>query len=111
MKCEKPEFTPLMRARLNKLYSLLKEGYQSKQYLCNLFGIGERQIRQMIEVISHRFPVISTSGTNAGYKIATSVEDLDEAIHTWREIDSRQEELDKRKQPLIRFVESHKERV
>lgn len=83
VKCEKPEFTEEMRAKLNKMYKLLKERFYSKQELMGIFALGERQIRMIITEISHRFPVISTSGTNAGYKIATSEADLELVEHTW----------------------------
>ena len=105
MKCEKPEFTQQMRDNLNRMYSLLKQKFYTKTELQNLFNVGERQIRMMIEVISHRFPVISTSGTNAGYKIATSYEDLELVENTWGELTSRMEKLEERCKPLIKFRE------
>lgn len=103
--CKKPEFTEQMRARLNMMYKLLKERYYTKPELMAIFHLGERQIRMMIAEISHRFPVISTSGTNAGYKIATSKEDLDLVEQTWGELSSRIEETEKRIAPLIKFRE------
>jgi biotin operon repressor len=103
VKCEKPEFTEEMRAKLNKMYKLLKERFYSKQELMEIFGLGERNIRQMVTHISHRFPVISTSGTNAGYKIATSDADLELVEHSWKELSSRVEEIEKRIEPLIKF--------
>jgi biotin operon repressor len=103
MKCEKPEYTEEMRKKLNRMYALLKERFYSKQELMEIFGLGERQIRMMITEISHRFPIISTSGTNSGYKLATSKEDLELVEHTWGELSSRVEELQKRIEPLIKF--------
>jgi biotin operon repressor len=103
VKCEKPEFTEEMRAKLNKMYKLLKDRFYSKQELMQIFGLGERQIRMIITEISHRFPVISTSGTNAGYKIATSEADLELVEHTWGELSSRLTEIEKRIEPLIKF--------
>lgn len=105
MKCEKPEFTQQMRDNLNKLYKLLKQRFYSKQELQDIFEVGERQIRMMIEIIAHRFPVISTSGTNAGYKIATSYSDLELVEHTWGELSSRMTKLEERCKPLIKFRE------
>ena len=72
MKCEKPEFTEEMRKKLNYMYLLLKERFYSKQELMDIFNTGERQVRMMITEVSHIRPVISTSGTNMGYKIATT---------------------------------------
>ena len=103
MECKKPEFTKEMRARLNKMYELLKQKFWSKEDLINEFQLGERQIRMMIEVISHRFPVISTSGTNKGYKIATCEADLEYVDNTWGELSSRITKLEERIEPLIKF--------
>lgn len=103
MECKKPEFTQEMRNKLNTMYKLLKTRFHTKQELMDIFGLGERQIRMIITEISHRFPVISTSGTNAGYKIATSKGDLELVNHTWGELSSRLSEIEKRIGPLIRF--------
>ena len=105
MKCEKPEYTEEMRKKLNRMYALLKERFYSKQELMEIFGLGERQVRMMITEISHRFPIISTSGTNSGYKLATSKEDLELVKNSWAELSSRMEELEKRIKPLVKFYE------
>lgn len=105
MKCEKPQYTEEMRAKLNKMYKLLRERFYSKQELMDIFELGERQIRMIITEISHRFPVISTSGTNAGYKIAKTEKDLALVENAWAELSSRCEELEKRIAPLIAFRE------
>ena len=102
-KCEKPEFTQEMKDKLNAMYILLKQRFYTKQELMDIYGLGERQIRMMITIISHRFPIISTSGTNSGYKLATSKEDLELVEHTWGELSSRMEEIEKRIKPLIKF--------
>jgi hypothetical protein len=103
MKCEKPEFTQEMKNKLNKMYKLLKERFYTKQELIDIFGTGERQVRMMITEVSHKVPVISTSGTNAGYKVATTKEDLELVENSWAELSSRCEELEKRIKPLIAF--------
>lgn len=107
MKCEKPEFTEEMRGRLNTMYLLLKQRFYTKAELVEYFNLGERQIRMLISEISHRFPVISTSGTNIGYKIATTEEDLELVEHTWKELISRVEEIEKRAKPLIKFRDKY----
>lgn len=76
-KAEKPEFTDEMRAKLNSMVQLLYKRFYTKQELMEIYNVGERQIRMMITAISHRLPVMSTSGTNNGYKIATSPEELE----------------------------------
>ena len=58
-----------------------------------------------MSVLATKKPIISNS-TGAGYKLARAVEDIDEVKHTWKEIDSRIEELNKRKKPLIEFCEN-----
>ena len=107
-KCEKPKFTQEMRDKLNLMYNTLKKGFHTKQELMEIFGLGERQIRMLVTEVSHRFPVISTSGTNAGYRLATSIDDLEEVEHTWAELSSRMEELEKRIKPLIAFCDKMK---
>lgn len=102
-KCDKPEFTREMKDKLNLMYNTLKRGFHTKQELMDIFGLGERQIRMLITEVSHRFPVISTSGTNAGYKLARTEEDLELVEYTWGELSSRIEELEKRIKPLIEF--------
>ena len=111
MKCEKPEYTPEMRTRLNSMYKLINERFYQKTELMEIFGLGERQIRMMITEISHRFPVISTSGTNSGYKIAKTEEDFEMVKNSWAELSSRREELEKRIKPLMAFYDKfrHKE--
>ena len=108
MKCEKPEFTEEMRKKLNYMYLLLKERFYSKQELMDIFNTGERQVRMMITEVSHIRPVISTSGTNMGYKIAITKEDLELAENSWAELSSRCEEIEKRIKPLIAFREKIK---
>lgn len=111
MRCEKPEFTTEMRNKLNSMYRLLKQRFYTKKELMQVFNIGERQIRMMVSQISHRAPVISTSGDNAGYKVATSKEDLELVEASWAELSSRIEELTKRIMPLMSFREKYKSEV
>ena len=76
-----------------------------------IYNLGERQIRMAITEISHKLPVLSTSGTNNGYKIATSPEELSLVENSWAELSSRIEELNKRISPLIKFrdkINKHK---
>lgn len=103
METKQPQFTPAMRDKLNKMYHLLCQRFYTKQELIDIFQLGERQIRMMITEISHKMPVISTSGTNNGYKVAQTADDLEMVEHSWAELSSRMEELEKRIQPLIKF--------
>lgn len=108
MKCEKPEFTQEMKNKLNSMYKMIAKRFYTKQELMDIFGIGERQVRIMITEISHKVPVISSSGTNSGYKVATSKEELELVEATWGELSSRIEELEKRIMPLMKFREKFK---
>lgn len=103
MEVKKPEFTEEMRARLNSMVRLLRKRFYTKQELMEVYNLGERQIRMAITEISHRLPVIATSGTNNGYKIATTPEELSLVESSWAELSSRIEELKKRIQPLTEF--------
>lgn len=108
METKQPQFTPRMRDNLNKMHHLLRERFYTKQELMDIFQVGERQIRMMITEVSHKLPVISTSGTNDGYKIARTIADLELVEHTWAELSSRMEELAKRIEPLKRFRDKAK---
>lgn len=103
MKTQKPEFTQAMKDKLNSMARLLAKRFYTKQELMEIYGTGERQVRMMITEISHRVPVISVSGTNDGYKIARTKDDLEMVEYTWAELSSRIEELQKRIEPLIKF--------
>ena len=102
---QKPELTSAMRERLNDLYRLLKTRYYTKQELMNIFEVGERQVREMISLLSHKVPVISTSGSNLGYKVATDKVDLDLVRYSCAELESRVNEIEKRKKPLMDFID------
>ena len=108
MKCEQPEFTQEMKNKLNSMYKLLKQRFYTKKELMEIYGTGERQIRMMISHISHKMPVISISGDNAGYKVATTREDLQLVEASWAELSSRIEELTKRIIPLMQFRDKFK---
>ena len=92
----------------NKLYHFMVEnGSVTKEQMLDCLGWDskkDRQLRDLISMIAKKRPVISTSDKK-GYKIATTAKDLREVEHTWAEIDSRIEELQARKKPLIDFYE------
>lgn len=104
MEIRKPEMTEATRARLNELYLMLRARTYTKPEIMAHFGVSERTAREMISLVSKRAPVIATSD-NSGYRIAKSAADLEAVLHSWKEIDSRQRELEERKKPLIKFYE------
>lgn len=110
MEIKKPEMTEKTRSRLNELFVMLKQRKYKKSEIMLHFGVGERTAREMISIVSKRAPVIATSD-NSGYRIARTAEDLEAVVHSWKEIDSRQKELEERKKPLIKFYEKQKEKM
>lgn len=109
MKCEKP-LTDNMKEKANKLYMYLKNigGYATKEEIGEYLGVkNERSVRDIISLLATKKPIISNS-CGKGYKLAQSEEDLVEVEHTWAELSSRMEELEKRMFPLIAFREKYK---
>ena len=109
MKCEKP-MTENQKYYGNKLYKfmMLNDIVTKEQMLAHLGWdkSKDRQLRDLLSNIAKKMPVISTSD-NRGYKIAKTKEDLEEVEHTWAELSSRIEELQKRIRPLLDFRERY----
>lgn len=112
MDCQKP-MTENQKIYGNKLYKfLMRNDFVTKEQMLEHLGWDskkDRQLRDLISLIAKKMPVISTSDYK-GYKIAKTEEDLELVIHTWAELSSRIEELDKRIEPLIRFRDEIKRR-
>lgn len=107
-KIEKP-MTENQKINGNKLYKFMMahDGFVTKLQMFVALGWDtskDRQLRDLISMIAKKVPVISTSD-NRGYKIAKSKADLELVTHSWAEIDSRIEELSKRREPLIKFYD------
>lgn len=104
---EKP-MTDNQKLNGNKLYKfmMLNDIVTKEQMLAHLGWdkSKDRQLRDLLSNIAKKMPVISTSD-NRGYKIAKTKEDLEEVEHTWSELSSRIEELQKRIRPLLDFRE------
>lgn len=101
-KCEKP-ITDNMKEKANRLFKYLKDigRYATKEEIGEFLGVkNERATRDIIALLATKKPIISTSSTNAGYKLATSEEDLELVENSLSELSSRREELEKRMQPL-----------
>ena len=107
MKCEKP-MTENQRQNANILYRLLMVyDVVTKEELLAELGWDirkDRQLRDLLSMIGKKRPLIATSDQK-GYKIAKTKADLEEVIHQWKELDSRIEQLEERKKPLIAFYE------
>ena len=107
MECTKP-MTENQKINGNKLYKfLMHNDVVTKEQMLAHLGWDkkkDRQLRDLLSLIGQRVPLIAVSSDN-GYKIAKTKEDLDEVVHSWKELDSRIEVLEARKQPLIKFYE------
>lgn len=109
MKYEKP-ITENAKEKVNALYLFLKgkNDFVSKDEIGAYLGVkNERTVRDIISLLSHKKPIISNS-KGLGYKLALTKEDLEMVELTWKEIDSRIEELEKRRKPLVEFCEKAK---
>ena len=101
-KCEKP-ITDNMKDKANKLFIYLKDigRYATKEEIGEFLGVkNERATRDIIALLATKKPIISTSSTNAGYKLAMGKEDLELVENSLAELSSRRDELEKRMQPL-----------
>lgn len=102
----KPTLTNIQE-RANKLYEYLKtqDDYVTKEQIGAYLGIdNERSVREVISLLATKKPILAKSNSK-GYMLAKSVKDIDDAINVWTELDSRIEELNKRRTPIINFVE------
>jgi len=87
------KLSELQRNRLNAIYCRLSNGIATKEELMRLIGVNdERVVRDCISIIKKRFPVISLSGKK-GYRIAKSIEDLEDAKHMIASEKSRANEV------------------
>ena len=67
----------------------------------------DRQIRMLVSELAQKYPIISTSDNNKGFKLAKDPSDIDFVKQSWAENSSRQDELTKRNRPLIKFLEKY----
>jgi hypothetical protein len=108
-KIEKP-ITDNIKQKVNELYSFLlrQNDYVTKEEIGVMLGVyNDRSIREIISVLATKKPIISKSNSK-GYMLAKTIDDLEELENCWREIDSRIEQLELRKKPLIAFYDKIK---
>lgn len=108
----KKPLTENMRKKARAVVDYLKanERFVEKQELCDVIGCSnERTVRDVIAYVAMYYPIIANSA-QSGYKLARKMSDVDAVRHTWAELSSRQEELEKRMKPLIRFYEKAQEK-
>lgn len=114
MQLEKP-ITDKVKERCKIIVEYLKlKDYVTKKELCFVLGFemnesNERRVRDLVSLVSKYYPIISTSDSNKGYKLAKYISDLEDVEHSWKELDSRMEDMALRRKPLIKFFEKHKQ--
>lgn len=64
-----------MTTELKLLADLLRERFYTKPELMDILHVGDRVLRKMVQDLKRLYPVISTSN-HAGWKIATTAEDI-----------------------------------
>lgn len=60
---------------------LMRERFVTKAELTEITGLGDRQVRKLIQKMKLSYPIISTSKAK-GYKIATSENDLNWVLNS-----------------------------
>jgi len=60
---------------------LMKERFVTKAELMEITGLGDRQVRNLVQKMKLSYPIISTSKAK-GYKIATSENDLNWVLNS-----------------------------
>lgn len=114
MEIKMPELSENAKILGNKLHKFLiaQQKPVDKKTMCEFMGweytpSNDRKLRIVLSNIAKVKPLISTSDQK-GYYIAKTKADLELVRHQWLEIDSRIEELEARKAPLINFYEKYK---
>ena len=112
MEFKKPTVTKF-KERCEQVYEFMcYRDYVTKPEIAKLLQMSyprcDRQIRDIIATLAQTYPIVSTSDTNKGYKLAREVHDLELCKHSWAELSSRIDELNKRMKPLIKFLQKHK---
>ena len=97
------EMSPIERRQCREIARMLVQDWQDKYALAEILGVSERTARDRISTIAKRMPVISTSDSK-GYKIARTMADLELAKQAARELGSRMNELNSRKEVLDNFI-------
>ena len=108
MKCEKP-ITENIKQKANALFDYLmaQSDYVTKEQIGEYLGIkNERSVRDVISLLATKKPILSKSNSK-GYKLCKTKSDLKDCTNVWCEINSRIEELKKRREPLIKFYEKY----
>lgn len=103
----KKPLTENMKQKAKAVVDYLKanERFVEKEELQAVIGCSnERTVRDVIAYVALYYPVIANSA-QSGYKLARKMSDVEGARQTWVELSSRQNELERRMQPLIRFCE------
>lgn len=74
----------------------------TKEYLCNVLGIGDREVRKIISKLAFEIPIVSLSNQK-GYFLATDETCIEDIEHQINDLNSRIKFLKERKKPLFKL--------
>ena len=102
---KKHDLTPKESKKKEEAKEILTER-TSLFWISHLLNVKKRTARQIIAELAHKEPVIALS-TQKGYRIARTEADVEDALHMVKDLDSRILQLEKRKKPLLKFVNAY----
>ncbi len=98
------KLSELQKQRIDTIYRRLSNGLATKEELMQLIGVtNDRPVRDCISIIKRYKPVISLSGEK-GYRLAMTMDDLEDAKHMIASEISRANEVLKGIAELKNFV-------
>ena len=110
----KPELKKCHERAMDLLYFLEHTNFNhTKKTICEMvFGwdynnSNERRTREVVSYLASLKPIIAVSD-NTGYRLAKSILDANDIIHQLNELQSRIDELEKRKKPLHKIYKKLK---
>lgn len=108
---KKPTISKFEERCKRVFYWLQVRDYVTKPQIAEFLGWQypktDRQIRDIISSISQKHPIVSTSDTNKGFKLAKDPSDIELVKHSFNELNSRIDEMNKRKRPLMNFLNNN----
>lgn len=90
---------------LEKIIKDMEQRTVSRMELRFKYNCTDRAARRVVSEIAKRRPVISLSD-GKGYRIATTYEDVSDALHAANENAKRANEILKRNEPLNKFLKN-----
>lgn len=109
---KKPEVTGNKKLMCEEIwrftYGVNRKKYEIEQHIYpnTKPNSHERQIRDMLSILSKHVPIIATSDQD-GYMVACTSEHVELAKHQLNELRKRKLELELRERPLEKFIQKH----